>query len=92
MAQAYVGISGWRYPGWRGAFYPPGLPQRQELAYASARLNSVEINGSFHSLQRPEYFRAWSAQTPEGFVFAVKGPRFITHLKKLADVASGHRP
>jgi uncharacterized protein YecE (DUF72 family) len=87
MAQVYVGISGWRYPGWRGVFYPPGLPRRQELAYASARLNSVEINGSFYSLQRPEYFRDWSAQTPGGFVFAVKGGRFITHLKKLADVA-----
>lgn len=86
MAEAYVGISGWRYPAWRGVFYPPGLPQRRELEYASARMNSLEINGSFYSLQRPERYRAWAAQTPEDFVFAVKGGRFITHLKKLADV------
>jgi uncharacterized protein YecE (DUF72 family) len=86
VAQAYVGISGWRYPAWRGVFYPPGLAQRRELEYASARMNSLEINGSFYSLQRPELYRAWAAQTPEGFVFAVKGGRFITHLKKLVDV------
>lgn len=86
MAQAYVGISGWRYPAWRGVFYPRGLPQRRELEYASARLNSLEINGSFYSLQRPDHYRAWAEQTPDGFVFAVKGGRFITHLKKLADV------
>jgi uncharacterized protein YecE (DUF72 family) len=81
-----VGISGWRYPPWRGVFYPKGLPQREELRYASERLNSVEINGSFYALQRPQSFRAWYEQTPDDFVFAVKGPRFITHLKKLADV------
>jgi uncharacterized protein YecE (DUF72 family) len=86
VAQAYVGISGWRYPGWRGAFYPPGLPQRRELEYASARLNSLEINGSFYSLQRPAYYRTWAGQTPDGFLFAVKGGRFITHLKKLVGV------
>jgi uncharacterized protein YecE (DUF72 family) len=81
-----IGISGWRYPPWRGRFYPKGLPQRDELRYASERLNTVEINGSFYSLQRPESFRAWYDQTPPGFVFAVKGARFITHMKKLADV------
>lgn len=86
VAQAYVGISGWRYPGWRGAFYPLGLPQRRELEYASARLNSLEINGSFYSLQRPAYYRTWAGQTPDGFLFAVKGGRFITHLKKLVGV------
>ena len=81
-----VGISGWRYPPWRGVFYPPGLAQRRELEYASGRMNSVEINGSFYSLQRPESYRRWAAETPAGFVFAVKGPRFVTHMKKLAGV------
>lgn len=82
---ARVGISGWRYPPWRGVFYPPGLPQRSELAYAASRLATIEINGSFYSLQRPEYFAAWHQQTPPGFVFSVKGPRFLTHMKKLRD-------
>jgi uncharacterized protein YecE (DUF72 family) len=86
VAQAYVGISGWRYRGWRGVFYPEGLPQRRELEYASARLNSVEINGSFYSLQRPDRYLAWADQVPDSFMFAVKGSRFITHLKKLAEV------
>jgi uncharacterized protein YecE (DUF72 family) len=81
-----VGISGWRYPPWRGVFYPKGLPQRSELDYASRALSSIEINGSFYSLQRPENYRAWHEQTPSGFVFSVKGPRFITHMKKLTDV------
>lgn len=84
--RARVGISGWRYPPWRGVFYPPGLPQRQELQYAAARLDTVEVNGSFYSLQRPSSYRAWAAQTPDDFVLSVKGSRFITHLKKLRDV------
>jgi uncharacterized protein YecE (DUF72 family) len=79
-----VGISGWRYPPWRGTFYPAGLPQRQELGYAAQRLRTIEINGSFYSLQRPEYYASWAAQVPDDFVFAVKGGRFITHLKRLA--------
>jgi len=81
-----IGISGWRYPPWRKVYYPEGLPQRAELEYASRRLNSIELNGSFYSLQRPTSYQRWYDQTPPGFVFAVKGPRFITHLKKLADV------
>ncbi|MGH8960291.1 MAG: DUF72 domain-containing protein [Jatrophihabitantaceae bacterium] len=81
-----IGISGWRYPPWRDVFYPPGLPQRSELSYASSQLSTIEINGSFYSLQRPESFRSWYAQTPDRFVFSVKGPRFITHLKKLRGV------
>ena len=81
-----IGISGWRYPRWRGTFYPQGLPQRQELQYASERMNSVEINGSFYSLQRRSYFEQWVASTPNDFVFAVKGGRFITHMKKLRDI------
>jgi uncharacterized protein YecE (DUF72 family) len=81
-----VGISGWRYPAWRGDFYPRGLPQRRELEYAARQLTSIEINGSFYSLQRPESYRRWRAEVPDGFVFAVKGGRFITHLKRLRDV------
>jgi uncharacterized protein YecE (DUF72 family) len=83
--RAYIGISGWRYTPWRGDFYPPGLAQRRELEYASRRLDSIEINGTFYSLQRPERFQQWYVQTPDDFVFAVKGPRFITHMKKLRD-------
>jgi uncharacterized protein YecE (DUF72 family) len=81
-----IGISGWTYPRWRGTFYPKGLPQRQELRYASERMNSVEINGSFYSLQRRSSFEAWAASVPEDFVFAVKGGRFITHMKKLSGI------
>ena len=81
-----VGIAGWRYPGWRGDFYPVGLPQRRELEHASRRLTSIEVNGSFYSLQRPTSYAAWRAETPEDFVFSVKGPRYVTHLKRLVDV------
>jgi uncharacterized protein YecE (DUF72 family) len=86
MTRAWVGTSGWRYPPWRRTFYPVGLRQRDELAHLSRRVNSIEINGSFYSLQRPESWEAWAAQTPDDFVFAVKGPRFVTHLKQLRDV------
>jgi uncharacterized protein YecE (DUF72 family) len=82
----HIGISGWRYPPWRGVFYPPGLAQRRELEHASRQLASIEVNGSFYALQRPASYEQWRAQTPAGFVFSVKGPRFVTHLKKLADV------
>lgn len=82
-AVARVGISGWRYPAWRGDFYPKGLPQRRELEYASNHLGSVEINGTFYSLQRPGYFEAWCDEVPDGFVFSVKGPRYITHTLRL---------
>ena len=84
--QVRVGISGWTYPGWRGDFYPPGLVQRRELAYAAERLTSIEVNGSFYSLQRPTSYLSWREQTPDDFVFSVKGARFITHLKRLVDV------
>jgi uncharacterized protein YecE (DUF72 family) len=82
----HVGTSGWVYPPWRGTFYPSGLPQHRELEYLSSRLNSVEINGSFYSLQRPASYQEWAARTPQDFVFAVKGSRFITHMKKLREV------
>jgi uncharacterized protein YecE (DUF72 family) len=81
-----IGTSGWLYPPWRGVFYPAKLPHRAELAYLASQMNSVEINGTFYSLQRPESFRNWYRQTPDDFVFAVKGARFITHMKKLAGV------
>jgi uncharacterized protein YecE (DUF72 family) len=86
MARAWIGTSGWRYAPWRGVFYPPGLAQRRELAHLAGLLNTVEINGSFYSLQRPESYRAWVAETPDDFLFAVKGSRYITHLKQLRDV------
>jgi uncharacterized protein YecE (DUF72 family) len=86
MAAIRVGISGWRYSPWRGVFYPRDLPQRLELWHASRVLPTIEINGSFYSLQRPEYYARWYGETPARFVFAVKGPRFITHMKRLRDV------
>ncbi|WP_447006514.1 DUF72 domain-containing protein [Saccharothrix isguenensis] len=81
-----IGTSGWVYRTWRGVFYPKGLVQRRELEHISGLMTSVELNGSFYSLQRPSSYRAWAAQTPEDFVFAVKGGRFITHMKQLRDV------
>jgi uncharacterized protein YecE (DUF72 family) len=81
-----IGVSGWRYQPWRGVFYPPSLPQRLELRYLASVFPTVEINGSFYSLQHPRSWSSWYADTPEQFVFAVKGPRFITHMLKLRDV------
>lgn len=81
-----IGISGWTYPPWRGVFYPKDLAHRLELHFASRQHNSIEINGSFYSLQRPSSYERWFAETPPGFVFSVKGPRFITHMKKLREV------
>jgi uncharacterized protein YecE (DUF72 family) len=81
-----IGISGWRYAPWRGVFYPPRLPQREELRFASRMLPTIEINGSFYSLQRPEWFAQWHADTPADFMFAVKGPRYITHMHRLKEV------
>ena len=81
-----IGISGWRYEPWRGAFYPDDLKQDDELAYASRKLATIEINGSFYSLQRPEYYARWRDETPDGFVFSVKGGRYITHMKRLRDI------
>jgi uncharacterized protein YecE (DUF72 family) len=84
--RAWIGTSGWRYPPWRGVFYPKGLAQRRELEYISRQLNSAEINGSFYSLQRPESYQRWHDETPRDFLFSVKGGRFITHMKRLRDV------
>jgi uncharacterized protein YecE (DUF72 family) len=83
MAFARIGISGWTYAPWRGVFYPPKLQHRLELEYASERLDSIEINGSFYSLQRPSSYRTWAANTPDEFVFSVKGGRYITHILRL---------
>ena len=86
MRTVRIGVSGWRYPPWRGVFYPAELPQRLELRYASHIFPTLEINGSFYSLQWPEYYRQWHDETPDDFVFALKGSRFITHMKKLRDI------
>ena len=80
-----IGISGWRYPPWRGSFYPQGLRQDDELAYASQQLSAIEINGSFYSLQRPESYAAWYAATPKGFIFTNKANRYLTHTLRLRD-------
>lgn len=82
----HVGISGWTYAPWRGPFYPPGLPQSRELAFAARCFDSIEINGTFYSLQRPETFARWKSEVPQGFVFAIKAGRYITHLRRLREV------
>ena len=83
---ARIGISGWRYAPWRGVFYPPGLPERDELKFAAERFATIELNGSFYSLQRPEYYARWYEQVPDDFVFAIKGSRYITHMLRLRGV------
>ena len=80
-----IGVSGWRYAPWRGAFYPESLRQADELAYLASRLPTVEINGTFYSLQSPTSFATWNAATPDDFVFAVKGPRYLTHVLRLKE-------
>ena len=86
MAKFYIGISGWRYAPWRNNFYPKGLVQKKELYFASRSVNSIEINGSFYALQTPERYAGWYADTLENFVFSVKAPRYITHIRRLNDV------
>jgi len=81
-----IGISGWRYEPWRGIFYPEKLAQKHELRHASSTFRAIEINGTFYSLQRPESFARWREDTPEDFVFTVKGPRYITHMRRLKEV------
>ncbi|HEY0919016.1 DUF72 domain-containing protein [Devosia sp.] len=83
-----TGTAGWVYAPWRGEFYPPGLPQKQELAYAGTHLGAIEINATFRALQKPQSFRNWASQTPEDFVFAIKGPQLVTHVRRLRDVAT----
>jgi uncharacterized protein YecE (DUF72 family) len=86
VGEVRVGLSGWRYREWRGRFYPQGLAQRRELEYVASRFDTVEINGSFYSLQRPASYQHWAASVPDDFVFAVKGGRYITHLRRLTAV------
>jgi uncharacterized protein YecE (DUF72 family) len=81
-----IGVSGWRYAPWRGNFYPKGLPQHAELEYAARAFPSLEINGSFYSLQNPSSWQSWYEATPQGFVFAVKGPRYLTHMLRLRNI------
>lgn len=85
-ARVRVGLSGWSYGSWRGDFYPADLPRSRELEYASRRFPSIEINSSFHALQSPTTYRRWHGSVPEGFVFAVKGSRYITHRRRLREV------
>jgi uncharacterized protein YecE (DUF72 family) len=80
-----VGIGGWDFKPWRGEFYPAGLPQARELEYASRKLTSIEINGTFYRTQKPESFRKWAGETPDDFVFSVKAPRYSTHRRVLAE-------
>jgi uncharacterized protein YecE (DUF72 family) len=86
MSLIEVGISGWTYEGWRGTFYPPKLSHKKELEFASRQLPTIEINGTFYSLQRPSSYQHWYEMTPPDFVFSVKANRYITHVKKLNDV------
>lgn len=85
QGRIYVGIGGWNFAPWRGVFYPKGLPQAKELEYASSHLTSIEINATFYGSQKPESFRKWAATVPDGFVFSVKGPRFATNRRVLAE-------
>jgi uncharacterized protein YecE (DUF72 family) len=81
----FVGIGGWVYEPWRGIFYPKGLPQKRELEYASQHLTAIEINGTYYGSQKPDSFRKWRGETPDGFVFTLKGPRFVTNRRVLAE-------
>jgi uncharacterized protein YecE (DUF72 family) len=83
-----IGIGGWVYAPWRGVFYPKGLPQARELEHASRKLTSIEINGTFYRSQKPESFRRWAGETPDDFVFSLKGPQFATHRRVLAEAGS----
>ena len=85
MGKIYIGISGWRYRPWRGVFYPEGLTQSRELEFASRQLPTIELNGSFYSLQRPSSYTAWYEATPPGFIFSHKGNRYLTHILRLGD-------
>jgi uncharacterized protein YecE (DUF72 family) len=81
----FIGIGGWVYPDWRDNFYPKGLPQKRELEYAGTHLTAIEVNGTYYGSQKPESFRKWRGETPDGFVFALKGPRFATNRRVLAE-------
>lgn len=78
-----TGTAGWVYAPWRGTFFPPGLVQKKELAYAASRLTSIEINATFRASQKPESFARWASETPDDFQFSIKGPQLVTHIKRL---------
>jgi uncharacterized protein YecE (DUF72 family) len=86
MSDVEVGISGWTYEGWRGTFYPPKLSHAKELEFASRELPTIEINGTFYSIQRPTSYEHWYERTPANFIFSVKANRYITHVKRLRDI------
>jgi uncharacterized protein YecE (DUF72 family) len=86
--QIRIGMSGWRYDEWRGTFYPENVTQKRELEYASRQLNSIELNGTFYSTQRPNSFQTWRKETPDDFVFSIKGSQFITHIRRLDNVGT----
>ncbi len=85
MGAIFIGMSGWTFEGWRGSFYPEGLKQKDELAYASRQVRSIEVNGTFYSLMKPASYQSWYEQTSEDFVFSIKGPKYITHERRLKD-------
>ena len=80
-----IGVGGWTFPPWRGVFYPDDLTQKRELEYASRELTSIEVNGTYYGTIRRDSFRVWRDQTPDGFVFSLKAPRFATNRRKLAE-------
>ncbi len=88
MARILVGIGGWTFAPWRGTFYPPKHPQAKELEYASRHVTSIEVNGTFYGAQKPASFRKWRGETPDDFVFSLKGPRFATHRRDLSESKS----
>jgi uncharacterized protein YecE (DUF72 family) len=88
VGEIRIGISGWQYAGWRGVFYPPKLPQKRELNFASSAVATIEVNGSHYALQTPSSYQSWHDATPEHFVFSVKAPRYITHILRLRDERS----
>ena len=89
LGKIHIGISGWRYKGWRGVFYPEKLPQRRELEFASRQFDTIELNGSFYSLQRPESFSRWHAETPQEFTFSIKGLSLSNSYAPPARVSKG---
>jgi uncharacterized protein YecE (DUF72 family) len=91
MGQIRAGIGGWTYEPWRGVFYPKGLPHAQELRYAGERLTSIEINSTFYSTQKPATFRKWASEVPDGFLFALKGPRHAVNRRVLAEAGDSIR-
>jgi len=88
-AQIRVGIGGWTYAPWRKNFYPDGLVQRRELEYASRQLRTIEINGTYYGAQKAATYARWAAETPPGFIFSLKAPRYVTETKRLADTEKG---